>query len=250
MLLSLEVNFGKRFEAIEPSEQNRNIVPFRMWLGQGILITARGHQPDEGELRLPLVSRMLEDGDGPATCGALASTIISDITSITADSALAIEDEIFALQARLQQEARLAGAHRPVRASALQALRRELMPLRYAAINMRRYEVPELNALETVVRLSERPEQVLFADADRYEIREATARQEALVESLNATLAAGETLQQEIEAHATWQQSVYSFHLTILGCVLSALGFCSISIDALSLLQNWGSVHQALLGWG
>ena len=50
MLLSLEVNFGKRFEAKEPQ---RNIVPFRMWLGRGILITARGHHPEEGELRLP-----------------------------------------------------------------------------------------------------------------------------------------------------------------------------------------------------
>ena len=72
----------------------------------------------------------------------------------------------------------------------------------------------------------------------RYEIREATARQEALVESLNATIAAGETLQKELDAHASSQQSVYSFQLTVLGCVLSVLGFCSISIDALSLLHE------------
>lgn len=238
LLLSLEVNFGKRFAANEPFEQHRNIVPFRMWLGRGILITARGSQPDEGELRVPPISRVLERGSGPITCGALASAVITEMTSITADSALAIEDEIFELKARLQQQAQLAGAHRPVRAAALQALRRELMPLRYAAISMRRYEGPELNALETVVRLSERPEQSLFSDADRYEIREATARQEALVESLNATIAAGETLQKEIEAHATWQQSDYSFQLTVLGCVLSVLGFCSISIDALSLVDK------------
>ena len=235
MLLSLEVNFGKRFEAA--GGQHRNIVPFRMWLGRGILVTARGHQPDEGTLRLPSLSQTLREGNGPATCGALASAVISEITSITADSALVIEDEIFGLQARLQQQARLAGAHRPVRAAELQEIRRELMPLRYAAISMRRYEVPELNALETVVRLSERPEQSLFSDADRYEIREATARQETLVESLNATIAAGETLQKEVEAHATWQQSDYSFQLTMLGCVMSVLGFCSISIDALALLH-------------
>ena len=130
--------------------------------------------------------------------------------------------------------------------------------------------MPELNALETVARFSERPEQSLFGDADRcersarasararaasrrgmtrprprppplslrYEIREATARQEALVESLNATIAAGETLQKELDAHASSQQSVYSFQLTVLGCVLSVLGFCSISIDALSLLHE------------
>ena len=31
---------------------------------------------------------------------------------------------------------------------------------------------------------------------------------------------------------------MYSFQLTVLGCVLSVLGFCSISIDALSLLHE------------
>ena len=51
------------------------------------------------------------------------------------------------------------------------------MPLRYAAISMRRYEVPEQHALQTVVRLTERPEQTLFSDADKYELREAKARQ-------------------------------------------------------------------------
>ncbi len=183
MLLSLVPHFGQRFEASELFPQHRNLVPFRMWLGRGILITARGHQPDEGahapsaaarppfpregrllltglrisrranfssphpplaalssgELRLPSLSKLLDDGNGPATCGALASHVISEITAITADSALAIEDEIFELQARLQRDARLAGARRPVRAAALQALRSELTPLRYAAISVRRY---------------------------------------------------------------------------------------------------------------
>lgn len=236
MLLTLQVNFGKRFEAdLEPG---RNIVPFRMWLGRGILITARGRHPDEGEMRMPSLSKVLDAGNGPATCGSLASAVISEITSITADSCRALEDEIFALKAQLQQQALLAGAHRPVGTAALQALRSNLMPLRYAAICMRRYEVPELNALHTVVRLTERPEQVLFSDADKYEIREAKARQEALVESLNASIEAGETLQNEVAAHATWQQSDYSQKLTVLASVLSVLGFCSISIDVLELLQT------------
>ena len=237
MLLTLRVHFGKRGpQAAAPFEQN--VVPFRMWLGRGILITARGRLPDEGEMRLPSLSQMLEDGNGPATCGALASAVISEITSITADSVLMIEDEMFALKARLQQQALLAGAHRPVSTTVLQGLRRELMPLRYAAISMRRYEVPELSALQTVVRLTERPEQAVFSDADKYEIREAEARQEALVESLNATIAAGEALHNEVAAHAAWQQSDYSFQLTVLGCVLSVLAFCSISIDLLALLPT------------
>lgn len=236
MLLTLSVNFGNRLDASEP--RDRNIVPFRMWLGRGILITARGRQPDEGEMRLPRLSELLDRGTGPATCGALASAVISEITSITADSAVALEDEMFELKARLQQQALLAGAHRPVGATVLQGLRHELMPLRYAAISMRRYEVPELNALKTVVSLTERPEQTLFSDADRYELREAKARQEALVESLNATIAAGEALQTEVSAHAGWQQNDYSFQLLCLGSVLSVLTFCSISIDALALIAR------------
>lgn len=115
------------------------------------------------------------------------------------------------------------------------------MPLRYAAITMRRYEVPELTALQTVVRLAGRPAQAIFGDADKHELREAEARQEALVESLHATIAAGEALNHEVVAHAAWQQSEYSFRLTVLGCVLSVLGLCSVSIDALALLQ---SLHQ------
>jgi len=236
MLLTLRVNFGQRFVANAMFEQERNIVPFRMWLGRGILITARGRLPDQGAMRLPSLSQTLQDGSGPPTCGALASAVISEITSITANSVVALEDEIFALKARLQQQALLAGANRPVSTSALQGLRRELMPLRYAAISMRRYEVPELSALQTVARLTERPEQTLFSDADKYEIREAQARQEALVESLNATIAAGEALQNEVAAHVAWQQSHYSFQLTVLGSVLSVLAFCSISIDALAML--------------
>merc|ERR1712146_476996 len=98
------------------------------------------------------------------------------------------------------------------------------MPLRYAAITTRRYEMPELVALETVVRLTERPEQTLFSDADKHELREAKARQEALVESLNATIAASEALQNEVAAHVAWQQSRYSYQLTMLGCLLSTLG--------------------------
>jgi len=236
MLLTLRVNFGKRFEADAP--KYRNVVPFRMWLGRGILITARGRQPDEGELRLPLLSETLKAGSGPATCGALASAVISELTSITADSVEVLEDEIFQLKAQLQRRALLAGAHRPVGTTSLQALRRELMPLRYAAISMRRYEVPELHALQTVVRLTERPEQTLFSDADKYELREAKARQEALVESLNASIAAGEALQNEVGAHTAWQQSDYSFQLLVLGSILSVLTFCSISIDLLSLVPK------------
>ena len=95
-----------------------------------------------------------------------------------------------------------------------------------------------MNIRRPIARFTERSEQTLFGDADKYEIREATARQEALVESLNATIAAGETLQKELDAHASSQQSVYSFQLTVLGCVLSVLGFCSISIDALELLAK------------
>jgi len=251
MLLTLQVNFGKRFVAdASVFERDKNVVPFRMWLGRGILITARGREPDEGAMRMPLLSRTLKSGRGPETCGALASAVISEITSITADSVEALDDEIFELKARLQQQALLAGAHRPVGTKALQGLRRELMPLRYAAISMRRYEVPELNALHAVVRLAERPEQTLFSDADKYELREARARQEALVESLMATIEAGETLQNEVAAHATWQQSDYSFQLTVLGCVLSVLGFCSISIDALALLQTCqqGAVAESEAG--
>ena len=164
MLLTLQVNFGKRFAA---NEQHRSLVPFRMWLGRGICITARGRQPDEGEMRLPAISQMLINGRGPASCGSLAAAVISEITSITADSVEALEDEVFSLKARLQQQALLAGATRPVGAAALEGLRRKLMPLRYAAISMRRYEVPELNALQTVVRLTERPEQTLFSEADK-----------------------------------------------------------------------------------
>jgi hypothetical protein len=63
------------------------------------------------------------------------------------------------------------------------------------------------------------------------------AKQEALVESLNATLAAGEALNNEVAAHAAWQQSDYSFQLTVLGCFLSVLAFCSISVDVLSLVR-------------
>ena len=129
---------------------------------------------------------------------------------------------------------------------ALQAIRRELMPLRYAAITMRRHEVPELAALQTVVRLSGRPQQQLFADADGYELREAEARQEALVESLHATIAAGEALQNEVGAHAAWQQSTYSAQLTTLGCVLSVLGLCSVSFDALAFLQGEGAFAAAV----
>ena len=35
-----------------------------------------------------------------------------------------------------------------------------------------------------------------------------------------------------------WQQSEYSFQITVLGCVLSVLGFCSISIDALAFVAQ------------
>ena len=38
--------------------------------------------------------------------------------------------------------------------------------------------------------------------------------------------------------HAEWQQSEYTFQLTVLGCVLSVLGFCSISIDAFALVTR------------
>ena len=38
-------------------------------------------------------------------CGALAAAVISEITSITAESVEALEDEIFELKARLQQQA-------------------------------------------------------------------------------------------------------------------------------------------------
>ena len=39
---------------------------------------------------------------------------------------------------------------------------------------------------------------------------------------------------------------MYSFQLTVLGCVLSVLGFCSISIDALSLMTEWGWVKVVI----
>ena len=110
MLLTLQVNLGKRFRDIQ-FDQRRNIVPFRMWLGRGILITARGRQPDEGELRMPGLSQTLESGNGPATCGSLASAVIAEITSINLDEISELEDEIFALKARKQQQGISAWEH-------------------------------------------------------------------------------------------------------------------------------------------
>ena len=78
------------------------------------------------------------------------------------------------------------------------------------------------------------------------------ARQEALVESLHATIAAGEALQNEVGAHAAWQQSTYSAQLTTLGCVLSVLGLCSVSFDALAFvqgLQGDGGALAAAVRW-
>ena len=54
----------------------------------------------EGAMRMPLLSQRLDEGTGPATCGALASAVISEITDITAESALSLEDGIFELKAR------------------------------------------------------------------------------------------------------------------------------------------------------
>jgi hypothetical protein len=170
MLLTLRVACSEHGEDMAPAEQEVNIFPFRMWLGRGILITARGLQPADGAFRLPVLDKSLRDGHGPHTCGGLAAAAISDITTLTANSVMKLEDSMFALKARLQQQALEAGGHRPVSTSRLQALRRELMPLRYTAISMRRYEMPELNALQTVVRLTKRPEQTLFADGDMYEV--------------------------------------------------------------------------------
>ena len=95
-----------------------------------------------------------------------------------------------------------------------------------------------MNVRRPIARFTERSEQTLFGDADKYEIREATARQEALVESLKATITAGEALQNEVAEHVAWQQSRYSYQLTMLGCVLSGLGACSISIDLLALFPT------------
>eukprot|EP00966_Prymnesium_polylepis_P154202 3560736-Prymnesium_polylepis.1 len=162
MLLTLRTAFGKHNDGTTaPFDHDADIFPFRLWLGRGILITARGPQPTDGAFRMPAIDRRLRDGCGPTSCGQLAAAAITDITTLTADSVMQLEDSIFALKASLQRQAFAAGAHRPVGSRQLQALRRELLPLRYAAISMRRYEMPELNALQTVLRLTERPEQTL-----------------------------------------------------------------------------------------
>ena len=57
-------------------------------------------------------------------------------------------------------------------------------------------------------------------------------------EALGAPSAAGEALQNEVAEHIAWQQSELSSQLTLIGCLLSVLGFCSISIDALALLET------------
>ena len=75
MMLTLRANFGKRFEA--HAVESKNVVPFRMWLGRGIIVTARGAAPDEGSLRMPALSRRLDAGAGPRSCGALASAAAS-----------------------------------------------------------------------------------------------------------------------------------------------------------------------------
>ena len=75
MMLTLRANFGKRFEA--HAVESKNVVPFRMWLGRGIIVTARGAAPDEGSLRMPALSRRLDAGAGPRSCGALASSAAS-----------------------------------------------------------------------------------------------------------------------------------------------------------------------------
>ena len=62
-----------------------------------------------------------------------------------------------------------------------------------------------------------------------------------------ADLNAGKkALQNEVGAHAAWQQSTYSAQLTTLGCVLSVLGLCSVSFDALAFLQGEGAFAAAV----
>jgi len=221
--------------------------PFRLWLGPGVLVTACAEpEPPELGLQCQLLQESLGQGTGPASCGTLATSIISSMTTLTSDSVASLSDLTFALKGQLQQTALAAGPKQPVSSSDLNALRRALMPLRYAAITMRRYEVPERDALATVLRFADHPGQSLFSDTDRYDLSEAAATQDALVASLDATLAAGEALQNELMAHLTWQQGEHSFRLTVLGSVLSILGFFSISVDVLDFVaRRRDAVEQA-----
>lgn len=237
LLLTLHAAAGLAAGLARPMER---VISLRLWLTQRVLITARDEELLEQLMHLNLLESSLLSGRGARSCGGLLPSIVDRAVQLSSQAATHIEDQIFELQATLQQRSLARGGAKPVPRGELQALLQELTPLRYDLIRMKRHAAPQGAAITTLLDLCASHEQRLFSERAVYNCKECHRHQEVLEEALDEAREAGEVLHGEILAHVGWATARGTFWLTVLGSVLGVLAFCSVSVDLLDFINRYG----------
>lgn len=135
-------------------KNGRNLLAFRIWLTQQVLVTSRESMQGEGVLLVPELERELLQGSGATNCGSLAASILSRTMALSLHAAQEAEDHIALLKERLQLM-----AMGPLAQKELELLRRELAVGRYNLIKLRRHLLPQKEPLESLMHFCRLPEQ-------------------------------------------------------------------------------------------
>ena len=121
-----------------------------------------------------------------------------------------------------------------------------LAPTRQRLIRAQRYLIPQLDAIEALMRRSEAAGvETMLCRADIVRLRESEAKLRSLVSALEATRGSGDVLHDELMDIKSEQNDNANIKLARVGVVLSGLAILSISMDLAHFLNMYHIIDVA-----
>lgn len=187
-----------------PGSDPEDMVSIRIWIDENRIISTNRRNL----LSLDDMVASIEEDNGPASPSQFLSDLTNKITDRMSDLVNDIEDKADELEDLLLNEHNL-------------YLRTKLAELRREAIGLRRYLIPQREALSRLFneKLS------WLTDTDRYQLHEASDRTMRYIENLDAVREKAIVLQEELMSQLSEQMNNRMYILSMIAAIFLPLGF-------------------------
>lgn len=189
---------------LNPGDNPEDMVSVRIWLERDRIISTRRRRL----LSVQDVRAALDEGTGPATSGALLTSLLGRLTDRIGDFVNALEDRISEAEDRAE-------------AGDVEMLRRNNTVLRRQVAGVRRFLAPQRDALDRLYRQAG----TLFSDAESNELREEAERMTRYLEDIELARERLVVMQEEFLALQAQEQNSRMYVLSVVAAIFLPLTF-------------------------
>ena len=187
-----------------PGDEPEDMISIRMWINENLIITTNRRKL----LSVEEMVKSIESGDGPRTSGEFLAEITHRISELMSDNVNEIDDKADELENLVLNEQNY-------------YLKSEISELRRSAISLRRYLIPQREALE---RLSNQ-RMAWLNDSNRLQILESSDKTMRYIENLDAVREKAIVFQEELMSHISEQMNKRMYLLSLIAAIFLPLGF-------------------------